>query len=254
MQPEQRYPTQTTQTKEFTVVRNKVLRNTFWMLGLTMIPTVVGAMIGMSTNFTFLAQSPIMGPLVMLAVMLGLLFAVSATRNSIWGIVLLFGFTFVAGWWLGPMLQYALHFKNGAQLVGIAAGGTGVIFFIHFKNGAQLVGIAAGGTGAIFFTLAGIATVTRKDFGFLGNFLFVGLVLLVLASIANLFFAMPVASLAISAVAVLLFSGFILYDVSRIVNGGEANYVMATLGIYLSIYNLFISLLHLLLAFSGERD
>ncbi|MEE9579957.1 MAG: Bax inhibitor-1/YccA family protein [Nitrosomonadaceae bacterium] len=232
MQPELRYPTQTTQTKEFTVVRNKVLRNTFWMLGLTMIPTVVGAMIGMSTNFTFLAQSPIMGPLVMLAVMLGLLFAVSATRNSIWGIVLLFGFTFVAGWWLGPMLQYALHFKNGAQLVGIAAGGTGVIFF----------------------TLAGIATVTRKDFGFLGNFLFVGLVLLILASIANLFFAMPAASLAISAVAVLLFSGFILYDVSRIVNGGEANYVMATLGIYLSIYNLFISLLHLLLAFSGERD
>lgn len=232
MQPELRYPTQTTQTNELIVVRNKVLRNTFWMLGLTMIPTVVGAMIGMSTNFTFLAQSPIMGPLVMLAVMLGLLFAVSATRNSIWGIVLLFGFTFVAGWWLGPMLQYALHFKNGAQLVGIAAGGTGVIFF----------------------TLAGIATVTRKDFGFLGNFLFVGLVLLILASIANLFFAMPAASLAISAVAVLLFSGFILYDVSRIVNGGEANYVMATLGIYLSIYNLFISLLHLLLAFSGERD
>jgi modulator of FtsH protease len=232
MQPELRYPTQTTQTKELTIVRNKVLRNTFWMLGLTMIPTVIGAMIGMSTNFTFLAQSPIMGPLVMLAVMLGLMFAVSATRNSIWGIVLLFGFTFVAGWWLGPMLQYALHFNNGAQLVGIAAGGTGVIFF----------------------TLAGIATVTRKDFGFMGNFLFVGLVLLILASIANLFFAMPAASLAISAVAVVLFSGFILYDVSRIVNGGETNYVMATLGIYLSIYNLFISLLHLLLAFSGERD
>jgi len=232
MQPELRYPTQRTKTKELTVVRNKVLRNTFWMLGLTMIPTVVGATIGMSTNFTFLAQSPIMGPLVMLAVMFGLMFAVSATRNSIWGIVLLFGFTFVAGWWLGPMLQYALHFKNGAQLIGIAAGGTGVIFF----------------------TLAGIATATRKDFGFMGNFLFVGLVLLIIASIANLFFAMPAASLAISAVAVLLFSGFILYDVSRIVNGGETNYVMATLGIYLSIYNLFISLLHLLLAFSGEKD
>ncbi len=232
MQPELRYPTQRTKTKELTVIRNKVLRNTFWMLGLTMIPTVVGATIGMSTNFTFLAQSPIMGPLVMLAVMFGLMFAVSATRNSIWGIVLLFGFTFVAGWWLGPMLQYALHFKNGAQLIGIAAGGTGVIFF----------------------TLAGIATATRKDFGFMGNFLFVGLVLLIIASIANLFFAMPAASLAISAVAVLLFSGFILYDVSRIVNGGETNYVMATLGIYLSIYNLFISLLHLLLAFSGEKD
>jgi modulator of FtsH protease len=141
-------------------------------------------------------------------------------------------FTFVAGWWLGPMLQYALHFKNGAQVIATAAAGT----------------------GAIFFTLAGIATVTKKDFGFMGNFLFVGLILLIIASLANLFFAVPAASLAISAVAVLLFSGFILFDVSRIVNGGETNYVMATMGLYLSIYNLFTSLLHLLLAFSGERD
>jgi modulator of FtsH protease len=164
--------------------------------------------------------------------MMGLLFGVSATRNSMMGIALLFLFTFVAGWWLGPMLQYALHFKNGAHIVGTAAAGT----------------------GAIFFVLAGIATVTKKDFGFMGNFLFVGLVLLMIASIANLFFAVPAASLAISAVAVLLFSGFILFDVSRIVNGGETNYVMATMGIYLSLYNLFTSLLHLLLAFSGERD
>ena len=231
MQPELRYSNQTA-AGGLVVARNKVLRNTYMMLSLTMIPTVIGAMIGMSTNFSFLAQSPIMGPLVMLAVMIGLMFGVSATRNSVMGIALLFLFTFVAGWWLGPMLQYALHFKNGAQLVGIAAGGT----------------------GAIFFTLATIATVTRKDFGFMGNFLFVGLVLLVLASVANLFFAMPAASLAISAVAVLLFSGFILFDVSRIVNGGETNYVMATMGIFLSIYNLFMSLLHLLLAFSGEKD
>jgi modulator of FtsH protease len=173
-----------------------------------------------------------MGPLVMLAVMMGLLFGVSATRNSMMGIALLFLFTFVAGWWLGPMLQYALNFKNGAQIIGTAAAGTGMIFF----------------------TLAGIATVTKKDFGFMRNFLFVGLVLLIIASVANLFFAIPAASLAISAVAVLLFSGFILFDVSRIVNGGETNYVMATMGIYLSLYNLFISLLHLLLAFSGERD
>ncbi|MBA4142318.1 MAG: Bax inhibitor-1/YccA family protein [Nitrosospira sp.] len=231
MQPELRYPGSTAQSG-IAAVRNKVLRNTYWMLGLTMIPTMFGAMIGMSTNFSFLAQAPIMGPLVMLAVMIGLLFGVSATRNSVMGIALLFLFTFVAGWWLGPMLQHALNFRNGAQLVGTAAAGTGIIFF----------------------TLAGIATATKKDFGFMRNFLFVGLVMLIIASIANLFFAIPAASLAISAVAVLLFSGFILFDVSRIVNGGETNYVMATMGIYLSLYNLFISLLHLLLAFAGERD
>lgn len=213
-------------------IRNKVLRNTYLTLGLTMIPTIIGAIIGTSTNFAFLAQSPIVGSLVMLALMIGLMFGVSATRNSIWGIVLLFLFTFIAGWWLGPMLQYALNFKNGSQLIGLAAAGTGVIFF----------------------TLAGVATVTRKDFGFMRNFLLVGLVLIILASLANLFFAIPAVSLAISAAAVLIFSGFILFDVSRIVNGGETNYVMATLGIYLSIYNLFISLLQLLLAFSGERD
>lgn len=213
-------------------IRNKVLRHTYLMLGLTMIPTVIGAVIGTSTNFAFLAQSPIVGSLVMLALMIGLMFGVSATRNSIWGIVLLFLFTFIAGWWLGPMLQYALNFKNGSQLIGLAAAGTGVIFF----------------------TLASVATVTRKDFGFMRNFLLVGLVLIILASLANLFFAIPAVSLAISAAAVLIFSGFILFDVSRIVNGGETNYVMATLGIYLSIYNLFISLLQLLLAFSGERD
>lgn len=232
MQPNMRYMASTAQTGDLSVIRNKVLRNTYWMLGLTMIPTVIGAAIGTNTNFSFLAQSPIIGSLVMLAVMIGLMFAVGATRNSIWGVLLLFAFTFVAGWWLGPLLQYALNFSNGTQLVGTAAAGTGVIFF----------------------TLAGIATVTRKDFGFMRNFLLVGLVLLILASLANLFFAMPAVSLAISAAAVLLFSGFILFDVSRIVNGGETNYVMATLGIYLSIYNLFISLLQLLLAFSGERD
>ena len=137
-----------------------------------------------------------------------------------------------AGWWLGPILQYALHFKNGGQVIATAAAGT----------------------GAIFFTLAGLATVTKKDFGCMGNFVFVGLILLIIASLANLFFAVPAASLAISAVAELLFSGFLLIDVSRIVNGGETNYVMATMGLYLSIYNLFTSLLHLLLAFSGEKD
>ena len=233
MQPEIRYSNQTAgQSAGLTLARNKVLRNTYLMLGLTMIPTVIGAMVGVNTNFSFLAQSPVMGPLVMLAVMMGLMFAVNATRNSVAGIGLLFVFTFVAGWWLGPMLQYALHLKNGGQLITTAASATGLIFF----------------------ALAGYATVTRKDFSFMQNFLFVGLILLVVASIANLFFAIPAASLAISAAGVLLFSGFILFDISRIVHGGETNYVTATLMVYLNIYNMFTSLLQLLMAFSGERD
>lgn len=220
------------QTSQLALVQHRVLRNTYMMLGLTMIPTVIGALVGTATNFAFLAQHPIMGPLLMLAAMFGLMFAVGATRNSIWGVVLLLAFTFVMGWWLGPMLQYALHFRNGGQLVGMAAGATGVIFL----------------------TLAGIATVTRKDFSFMGKFLLVGLILLVVASLANLFFQVPAAAMTISAIAVLLFSGYILYDVSEIVHGGETNYVMATLKIYLDIYNIFVNLLNLLLAFSGQRD
>ena len=229
MQPDIQVSAQPT---ELALVQHKVLRNTYMMLALTMIPTVIGAMIGTASNFSFLAQHPIMGPLLMLAAMFGLMFAVSATRNSIWGVVLLLAFTFVMGWWLGPMLQYALNFRNGGQLIGIAAGGTGLIFF----------------------TLAGIATVTRKDFSFMGKFLMVGLILLLVASIANLFFQIPAASMTLSALIILLFSGYILYDVSQIVHGGETNYVMATLKIYLDIYNIFINLLNLLLAFSGQRD
>jgi modulator of FtsH protease len=221
-----------TQSQALAISQHRVLRNTYMMLALTMIPTIIGALIGLSTNFTFLAQYPILGPLVMFAGMIGLLFAVTATRNSIWGIVLLLAFTFVAGWWLGPMLQYALQMQNGAQLVGLAAGGTAVAFF----------------------SLAGFATVTKKDFSFMGKFLFVGLILLIIASIANLFFQVPAASLTISAIAVMLFSAYILYDVSDIVHGGETNYVMATMRLYLDIYNLFIHLLNLLLAFAGQRE
>lgn len=229
MQPELHVAAQST---PIVLSQNRVLRNTYWMLGLTMIPTMVGTVVGVNTNFSFLAQMPILGPLLMLAVMIGLIMGVGALRNSVWGIALLLAFTFVMGWWLGPMLQYALHLRNGAQLVGLAAGGTGIIFF----------------------TLAGIAAVTRKDFSFMGKFLLVGLIMLIIASIANLFFQVPAAALTISAIAVLLFSGYILYDVSRIVHGGETNYVMATLALYLDIYNIFVHLLNLLMAFSGERD
>lgn len=211
---------------------NRVLRNTYLMLGLTMIPTVVGAWFGMSLDFSFMAGHPIIFTVVMLAVMFGLFFAISATRNSGVGVLLLLALTGFMGVMLGPILQVALNLSNGAELVGLAAGGT----------------------GAIFLTLAGIATTTKKDFSFLGKFLLVGLILLILASLANLFFQIPALSLTLSAIAILLFSAFLLYDVSRVVNGGETNYVMATLSIYLSIYYIFVNLLQLLMAFMGERE
>jgi modulator of FtsH protease len=214
------------------VAQNRVLRNTYWLLGLSMIPTVIGAYVGTNMNFAFLAQYPVLGPLVMFGVMMGLLFGVSALRNSSMGVVLLLAFTFVAGVFLGPILQAALALKNGSQLVGLAAGGTGVIFL----------------------TLASYATVSKRDFSFMGKFLFIGLILLVVASLANLFFQIPALSLTISAIAVLLFSAYLLFDISRIVNGGETNYVMATMSVYLNIYNLFVNLLNLLMAFSGQRE
>jgi modulator of FtsH protease len=226
------YQTQTATVGTLATEQNKVLRNTYMMLALTMIPTVIGAFIGTSIQFTYMTEHPIIGALMMFGVMMGLLFTVSALRNSAWGIVALLGFTFVAGVFLGPILQHALRLSNGGQLVGLAAAGTGIIFF----------------------TLATIATVTKKDFSFMGKFLFIGMILLIVASLANLFFQIPALSLTISAIAVMIFSAYILYDVSQIVNGGETNYVMATLGLYMSIYNLFINLLNLLMAFGGERD
>lgn len=211
---------------------NKVLRNTYMLLGISMLPTVIGAVVGLSMDFSWAAQHRIMFALGTLAVMMGLFFGIQANRNSSLGVVLLLVLTFFMGMMLGPILQVALHLRNGAQLVGMAAGGTGIIFL----------------------TLAGIATTTKKDFSFMSNFLMVGIILLIVASLANMFFQIPALALALSGVAVLLFSGFILYDVSRVVTGGETNYVMATLAIYLDIYNLFVNLLQLLMALLGERD
>ncbi len=219
-------------TQTLSTGAHKVLRNTYMMLGLTMIPTVIGAVVGTSINFAFAAQHPIMFALGMLAAMFGLFFGIKANRSNALGVVLLLAFTGFMGLMLGPILQVALNLRNGAELIGLAAGGTGIIFL----------------------TLAGIATTTKKDFSFMGNFLMVGIILLIVAQLANLFFQIPVFALALSGVAVLLFSGFILYDVSRVVNGGETNYVMATLAIYLDIYNLFVNLLHILMALLGNRD
>lgn len=213
--------------------QNRVLRNTYWLLGLSLLPTVAGAMAGMSFNFIGLFRAaPIMTPILMFAAMLGSLFVVTRLRNSAWGVAALFGFTFIAGLMLTPILT-------------VAAG---------FRNGGQLVALSGGLTAAVFFALAGYASVTKRDFSFLGKFLFVGVILLIVASLANLFFQVPAVSLTISAVAVLIFSMYLLYDVSNIVRGGETNYVMATLSLFLDVYNIFISLLNILLAFSGQRD
>jgi modulator of FtsH protease len=220
------------QAGELSLSRNKVLRNTYFLLALSLIPTVIGALVGTSMNFAWAAQHPMMFGVGSLAVMLGLMFGVSAARNSSLGVVLLLGFTFVMGVLLGPILQVALKMSNGAQVVGLAAGGT----------------------SAIFFVLAGIASTSKRDFSFMGKFLMVGIVLLIVASLANLFFQIPALALALSGVAVLLFSGFLLFDVSRIVNGGETNYIMATLSIYLDIYNLFINLLNILMSVMGSRN
>ena len=213
--------------------QNRVLRNTYWLLALSMLPTIAGAWVGMQLNFlAFFTASPIMAPLLMFGVMIAALFGVTALRNSAWGVPALFGFTFIAGLMLAPILSIA----------------------VGFRNGGQLVGLAGGMTAAIFFAMAGLATVTKRDFSFLGKFLFVGLVLLIVASLANLFFQVPAVSLTISAVAVLIFSLYLLHDVSNIVRGGETNYITATLNLFLDVYNIFISLLNLLLAFAGQRD
>ena len=213
------------------VEQNKVLRNTYMMLAMTMIPTIIGAAVGTTINFSFMALHPIMFSLLMFGAMMGSMFAVTALRNSVWGVVALLGFTLLAGLFLGPILQVALHLRNGAQLIGVAAGGTGIIFF----------------------SLATIATVTKKDFSFMGKFLFIGLILLIVAMFANMFLQIPALMLTISAIAVLIFSAYILFDVSSIVRGGETNYVMATLKLYMDIYNLFVNLLMLLMALAGDR-
>jgi modulator of FtsH protease len=233
MQPEfQTNPTSyNAGTGDLAVQQSKVLRNTYLLLALTMVPTVIGAMIGLKTA-PFIMQSPIIASLLMLAGVIGLQFAIAANRNSGVGVALLLLMTFLLGMWLGPILTVALALRNGPQLVGMAAVGTGAIFFI----------------------MAGIATTTRRDFSFMGKFLFVGMIVLLLAMLANMFLQIPALALTISALVVVVFSLFLLHDVSRIVNGGETNYIMATTGVYLSLINIFSSLLHLLMAFSGDKD
>ena len=217
--------------RDIALQQQRVLRNTYLLLALTMIPTVIGAYIGIYTG-GIIFQFPIISFFVMLAAVIGLQYAIAAHRNSALGVVLLLGMTFVLGWWLGPLLAVALSLKNGPQLIGMAAVGTGVTFFV----------------------MAGIATTVKKDFSFMGKFLFVGMIVLLVALLANLFLQIPALGLTISSLVIVVFSLFLLYDLSRIVNGGETNYIMATTGVYLSLFNIFANLLHLLMAFGGDGD
>jgi modulator of FtsH protease len=216
---------------EIALEQQRVLRNTYMLLAVTMIPTVIGAFIGMATG-GIIMKHPFLSFFLVLGAVIGLQFAIAANRNSGLGVVLLLGMTFLLGWFLGPLLAVALTLKNGPQLVGLAAAGTGAIFFI----------------------MAGIATTVRKDFSFMGKFLFVGMIVLLLALVANMFLQIPALALTISSLVIVVFSLFLLHDVSRIVNGGETNYIMAATGCYMSLFNIFANLLHLLMALFGDRD
>lgn len=229
MQPElQTYSTSQTYVGQ----QQRVLRNTYALLGLSMIPTVLGAIIGTLFGVSLMVASPGLSMLVFFGGAFGLMYGIEKTKNSGMGVVMMLAFTFFMGLMLGPILARTLHYSNGAQLIAMAAGGT----------------------GAIFFTLAGIASTTKRDFSKLGSFLFAGAVLLMVASIANVFLGIPALQLAVATVAVIVFSGFILFDIQRIVNGGETNYVSATLAVYLDLYNIFVGLLQILGFAGGDRD
>lgn len=219
-------------TGSLTAVRNRVLRNTYWLLAISMIPTMLGAWMGVSMGFTFFQGSPFMSLILFLGIAFGFFYAIEKNKNSSLGVVLLLGFTF----FMGLMLS---------RLVGHILG---------FSNGASLIMTAFGGTAAIFATMATIATTTKRDFSGLGKVLTMGVIMLLIAIVANIFLQLPALYLTISVLAIGIFSAFLLYDVQRIVNGGETNYVTATLGVYLSLYNIFSNLLALLGIFGGDRE
>jgi FtsH-binding integral membrane protein len=209
----------------------KVLRNTYMLLAVTMVPTVIGAWIGMATS-GIIMSSPIISTLVMLAAVIGLQFGIAANRNSGVGVALLLLMTGLLGWWLGPILNVALSMKNGMALVGYAAVGTGVIFF----------------------AMGAVAQTIKRDLSFMGKFLFVGMIALLIAMVANMFLQIPALALTISTLVIVVFSMFLLHDLSRIVTGGETNYIMAATGVYMSLFNIFVNLLHILMALTGQRE
>ena len=213
-----------TRSESQILATNKVLRNTYVLLSLTLLFSAATAGISMVMNM------PPFNPILTLVVYFGLLFATTRFRNSGLGLLFVFMLTGFMGLTLGPILNYYLATANGSQMVMTALGGTGVIFL----------------------GLSGYALTSRKDFSFMGGFLMVGILVAFLGGLAAMIFSMPLMSLAVSGMVVLLLSGLILYQTSEIIHGGETNYIMATVTLYVSIYNLFLSLLHLLTAFSGN--
>ncbi|WP_429568932.1 Bax inhibitor-1/YccA family protein [Paraburkholderia sp. JPY419] len=213
--------------------RNRVLRNTYWLLALSMIPTVLGAWVGLATGFSlFAATSPAMSTLAFFAIAFGFMFAIQRTKDSAIGVFVLLGFTFFMGLMLSRILAFVLGFSNGPSLIMLAFGGTGMIFA----------------------AMATIAMVSKRDFSGLGKWLFMGVIVILLASVANVFLQLPALMLTVSVMAIVIFSAYIMFDVQRVVNGGETNYITATLAIYLDLYNVFVNLLALLGIFGGNRN
>ncbi len=212
-------------------VRNRVLRNTYWLLALSLIPTVLGAALGLSSGMSqFMSASPGTSTLIFFVGAFGLMFLVERNKNSSLGVALLLGFTFFMGIMLSRMLGFVLGMGNGAQLIMLAFGGT----------------------AAVFGVMATIATTSKRDFTHLQKFLFIGAVLLIVAMLANMFLQIPALMLTLSVLAIGIFSAFLLIDLQRIVQGGETNYISATLAVYLDLYNVFVNLLMLLGIFGGR--
>lgn len=210
--------------------RNRVLRNTYWLLALSMVPTVLGAWIGVSTSIAR-AMSPGIGLVVFLVGAFGFMFAIERTKNSAAGVPILLAFTF----FMGLMLS---------RLVGAVLG---------LSNGASLIMTAFAGTGAIFLGMATLSSVIKRDLTSMGKFLFIGAIMLLVAGLANFFIQSSALMITLSVLAIGIFSAFILYDLKRVQDGHETNYITATLGIYLSLYNVFQSLLALM-GLAGGRD
>lgn len=221
-----RFPTVTRAGLDSILETNSVIRNTYILLGASLGFSALTAYVAMITNAKPLG-------LITLVIYFGLIFLINATRNSSLGIVSVFVFTGFLGYTLGPLLNFYLY---------------------TFVNGKQLIFTALGGTGIIFFALSGYALTTRKDFSYLGGFLLAGMMVLMLCIVAQIFFPMPMLQLATSAGFMLFSAGIILFETSQIIHGGERNYIMATVSIYVALYNMFISLLQILSFFSGQRE
>jgi modulator of FtsH protease len=212
------------------VVRNRVLRNTYWLLALSLIPTVLGAAVGMYTGINrVMGASPGMSAIVFLLGAFGLMFAIERNKDSSLGVVLLLAFTFFMGLMLSRLLGFVMGLGNGSQLIMLAFGGTALVF------------------GA----MATMATTIKRDLSNMQKWLFTGAIVILVAALANIFLQLPALMLTISVLAIVIFSAFMLVDLQRVVNGGETNYVSATLAIYLDVYNVFSNLLMLLSVFSG---